>query len=73
MLVSATGNWLIEWPFGTTLGGDETSVQNEQFGIVEVGNRIRGGGGYGDNVGCVVAAVEGTVSVDEITETHAHR
>lgn len=65
------GSWLIEWPFGTTLGRDRTSVQNEQFGIVKVGGSIRGGGGYGDNVGCAVAGVEGTVSIDEITETHA--
>ncbi|WAA66922.1 hypothetical protein [Microbacterium oxydans] len=71
VLASTAGNWLIEWPYGTILGADAVSVENDQFGTIEVGDTIRGGGGYGTNVeGCDVDGVEGTVSVDQIAETN---
>ncbi|MDQ0727529.1 hypothetical protein [Microbacterium sp. W4I20] len=70
-ILSADGErWLIEWPYGSTLGPDEQSVEVEGFGAVRVGDRVTGGGGYSDQTdGCSATDVEGTASIDTVTDT----
>lgn len=59
------GDWLVEWPHGTTLGEDGDSVEVPDFGTVRVGEALDAGGGYeDDHTRCDATGVQGTASID---------
>lgn len=59
------GDWLVEWPHGTTLGENGESVNVPDFGTIRVGDRLDAGGGYeADHARCDASGVQGTASID---------
>lgn len=59
------GDWLIEWPFGSTLGEDGESVDVPDFGTVRLGDVLEGAGGYSmSQTQCRTDNVQGTASLD---------
>lgn len=62
---SDEGDWLVEWPHGTTLGEDGESVNMPDFGAVRVGDVLDAGGGYeAGHERCGATGVQGTASID---------